>query len=281
MDASPAHERGKWQGIASASGEVAAVVATLCMAIVYDKNNDGSDDGKYGKVSIIMTIGVSFLAMLAYSPLLSLVPKGFLEEDDKKSFKVSSLEDYLKMTDDEVKQLTLEEYSFYEEENAKAGGNPRLFRWGKYKDDIDIIPDMMDRSLQDFNFMRLATTKTLTMNSDQVQEELQAYKAMKKFVAETRSEEEDRGEMGAWIADYLDDAGYDQWQSFPQLFKVMLMNAFPPIDKLDMKKVDEDNLTMKGVQELNLAFLSVADSHIATIKKNRTSKMGSALIKRK
>ena len=40
---------------------------------------------------------------------------------------------------------------------------------------------------------------------------------------------ESAAEMGLWIADYFEDAGYEGWDSNPQIFKAMLLNAFPPI----------------------------------------------------
>ena len=65
--------------------------------------------------------------------------------------------------------------------------------------------------------------------------------------------------MGRWIADYLDDAGYDNWASYPTIYKAMFVNAFPPIDPLDDKATDPDTT---DIEHLATEFLKVADSHI-------------------
>ena len=44
------------------------------------------------------------------------------------------------------------------------------------------------------------------------------------------------------------------------MFKSMIVNAFPPIDKLDNKKPE---LELNAQQEMMVKFLKVADQHIA------------------
>jgi hypothetical protein len=66
-----------------------------------------------------------------------------------------------------------------------------------------------------------------------------------------------------WIADYLDDAGYSNWATYPSIYKAMILNAFPPIDPLDDKKIDVNNFDL---ERLLLSFLDVADSHIKHAK---------------
>merc|ERR1719263_497606 len=68
-----------------------------------------------------------------------------------------------------------------------------------------------------------------------------------------------KAEMGRWMADYLDDAGYDNWATYPTIYKAMFMNSFPAIDPLDDKMVDPDDADIEG---LLLGFLKVADGHI-------------------
>ena len=60
--------------------------------------------------------------------------------------------------------------------------------------------------------------------------------------------------------DYFNDAGYDGWRDYPAIFKAMIVNAFPPIDKLDNKKPE---LELNAQQEMMVKFLKVADQHIA------------------
>ena len=61
---------------------------------------------------------------------------------------------------------------------------------------------------------------------------------------------------------YLDDAGYDNWEMVPYIYKAMVMNAFPPIDALDMKRA---SLTTRcEMRTGTLAFMKVLDLHIKT-----------------
>ena len=70
--------------------------------------------------------------------------------------------------------------------------------------------------------------------------------------------------MGAWIADYLDDAGYTNWESQCQLYKSMFMSAFPPIDHLDGCKPEYGNLPIEDYEAQLAALLGVMDTHLAT-----------------
>ena len=66
--------------------------------------------------------------------------------------------------------------------------------------------------------------------------------------------------MGRWFADYLDDAGYEMWDVVPHMYKVFIMNAFPPLDALDEKVA-----AYKDVAEFRTAILAgmrVQDLHI-------------------
>lgn len=71
-------------------------------------------------------------------------------------------------------------------------------------------------------------------------------------------------EMGAWIADYLDDAGYANWESQCQLYKSMFMSAFPPIVPLDGCKPDNKEMPLEEYEAQLAALLGVMDTHLAT-----------------
>merc|ERR1711907_34268 len=92
----------------------------------------------------------------------------------------------------------------------------------------------------------------------QVYEEVEM---MQKWEDENLDTEQARTEMGKWLADYLDDAGYQNWATYPAIYKTMFMNAFPPIDPLDDKKMDVDSV---GVEDVLLKFMKIADLHIAS-----------------
>ena len=77
-----------------------------------------------------------------------------------------------------------------------------------------------------------------------------------------------KAEMGAWIADYFDDAGYQDWEKMSTLYKSMLMNAFPPVDPLDDVKPDYSKMPIDKFEDALMKFLAVMDAHLA-IEKNR------------
>ena len=58
-----------------------------------------------------------------------------------------------------------------------------------------------------------------------------------------------KDEMGSWIADYFDDAGYQDWEKASVMYKSMLMSAFPPIDPLDEKKPNYTTMSIEEIEE--------------------------------
>ena len=107
-------------------------------------------------------------------------------------------------------------------------------------------------------------------SAEKMQQQREEMKMFKQWEAENVDKEATRIEMGKWLADYLDDAGYDNWASYPSIYKTMFINAFPPIDPLDDKAVDADTVDLEN---LMLGFLNVADSHLKHSEKPLLSKI--------
>merc|ERR1712196_513940 len=82
--------------------------------------------------------------------------------------------------------------------------------------------------------------------------------------ATTVDRDKAKQEMGAWIADYFDDAGYIGWEKQCQAYKSMLMTAFPPIDPLDDVTPDFGSMPIDKFEGNVLKFLEVMDGHMAT-----------------
>jgi len=80
-----------------------------------------------------------------------------------------------------------------------------------------------------------------------------------------------KAEMGAWLADYFDDAGYDNWESQCQLYKAMVMSAFPPIDPLDAVKPDFGSMPITQFEDNVSKFVNTLDDHLATEERRVTS----------
>jgi len=264
--AAPEAETGYWSGLSEGTNAIAEAIATLTIAAVYDSMQDGSDEGKRGKTALYITVAISALAFLCYTPLTVYAPRGFLEDDTKKKYR--TLDEYAALTEAELKTLTLDEYNYLEEHSQKAGNMPRMVKWGTYKDEVAEIPGLMERAGDDFNTAKSLTIASLS-SREKMQQELEQYKGIKQFLTTQLDLDAERLAMGKWFADYLDDAGYESWVMMPQLYKAMLMNAFPPIDALDNKMAFEEpeKVTVAQLENMYLKFLKVADSHISVRSK--------------
>jgi len=71
-----------------------------------------------------------------------------------------------------------------------------------------------------------------------------------------------KADMGAWLADYLDDAGYIQWERNSKLYKAMFMAAFPPISPIDGEKPNLADMTPDEFEETVGEWLRVLDGHL-------------------
>lgn len=69
--------------------------------------------------------------------------------------------------------------------------------------------------------------------------------------------------MGEWLGEYFDDAGYEGWIYYPELFKAMVMTAFPPIEALD-DKAGSGWDDMRTFEQQQLNFLRVMDEHLVS-----------------
>eukprot|EP00966_Prymnesium_polylepis_P179651 4159655-Prymnesium_polylepis.1 len=77
----------------------------------------------------------------------------------------------------------------------------------------------------------------------------------------TRKEEAAKA-MGKWMVDYLEDAGYHDWDTQATFIKQMMIGAFPPIDELNGKKIDYAAISPEEYENLSIKFLGVLDEHI-------------------
>lgn len=197
----------------------------------------------------------------SYTPLIALVPKQVDEKKQEKKF--HSVEEYENLSDIEWKRLTLEEIDFIETKRMKDGKMPRINKWGSYDAELLELEGMIKRSPTDFDYLRRMITHTLT-DAKKMEEDRQMMIAMESMQDQFVNIEEQKKEMGQWIARYFEDAGYSTWHTFPQFYKVMLMNAFPPVDPLDGDPIDWKTA---DIEKLYMGFLRVADGHVAQQRK--------------
>ena len=75
--------------------------------------------------------------------------------------------------------------------------------------------------------------------------------------------EKAKEEMGTWLADYFDDAGYMDWETQAPMYKAMIMSAFPPIDSLDAQRPEYHKMPVEQFEDNMTRVLAVMDSHLA------------------
>lgn len=302
----PDHEKGKWNGISSGVSGIIEAAATLSMALVYDTSlkdanakwdaekaaaaeagrardmsiYDEYDDALRGKATLMITVTVSCIAILAYLPLIPLATKP--KDEEKEAAKFHTVEEYQAMSEKEKRQLTLEEAAFVGEKMMAMDPPimPDAMTWGDYSEQRpELIGEggLQDRARADFKFMKKWILDALTSQEkmDQMRVEMKMTQEWEKAINPKTNrpnvdKEAAKAEMGSWLADYLDDAGYENWSSYPCIYKAMFINAFPPIDPLDDKVVDPDTADIEG---LLLGFLDVADKHVKHTETNFFDKL--------
>tara|TARA_B100000795_G_scaffold59348_1_gene39526 strand:- start:2219 stop:2713 length:495 start_codon:yes stop_codon:yes gene_type:complete len=149
--------------------------------------------------------------------------------------------------------------------------------WSTWHDDVHLAGEILAKAPSEMGEMRDKYTEWVT-DDDKLD---MIFEMRAKMLEGLKSEENrakreaSRAAMGLWIADYLDDAGYDIWEVVPYLFKAMIMNAFPPIDPLDEKRAG-----IKDRAELRtgmMAFMKVLDLHVKTAQTTTTMDLTDAV----
>merc|ERR1711988_2015686 len=90
---------------------------------------------------------------------------------------------------------------------------------------------MIDRAPEEFGGLKKHILGILT-NKAKLDAEFAKMAAWRKAMAKLDLEQE-RADFGSWMAEYLNDAGYSSWIVFPDVYKLMVMTAFPPLEELD------------------------------------------------
>jgi MFS family permease len=269
QDIAPKKLLGYWSGRNDALTNLAQAVTPLIFSNVYDGFGD-----RQGREMLACTGAVSFLAICAYLPLLKIMPKKKKEEE---SMKEESLEFYQKMSDAEWSQQPLEIVDKVTTKLVEAGQKPRMISWGSYHDERTALSGMRDRAMKDFKYIKNIMLSMLTNREEMLKLQKQQNE-MDKMIENSNDMKELRNkakkEMGEWIADYFDDAGYQNWETYAQLYKVMLMAAFPPIDALDEAKPDYGAMPVEQLEDNLVKWLGVFDMHLAIEEERIRPKIG-------
>jgi hypothetical protein len=255
----PKSELGYWNGLNGVFSNLSQAVSPLIFSAVYD----GVGNVR-GQEMLACTASVSLLATLAYVPLIWMMPK----PPKKMKLELEDLETYEKMSDAEWQVLPLEVVDQVSTKLIEAGKLPRSVLWGDYHEERPHLHDLQDRAGADFLYISQSVTRMLSDRRALVQEQ-QNFKKYMDMVPQVDREKAMK-EMGMWIANYFDDAGYINWDTQSPIFKAMIMTAFPPIDPLDAEKPEFQNMGVLEFEHNLTKFLKVMDNHLAADRSNRS-----------
>lgn len=264
---------GYWNGRNEAVANLAAGIAPLIFAPMYDAIGNAR-----GQEMLGATAAVSFLATLCYMPVIPIMPnkKKTKEEKDEE---MKDLEEYKKLSDDEFMQLPMEIIDNLTMMQIEAGEQPRLVSWGSYSKQRHMLDGVQERALKDFQYLNQAIVAMLTSRELMVQEQ-ENWKKAKDLVPKC-DRDNAKDEMGTWIADYFDDAGYENWETQTTIYKAMFMNAFPPIDALDDVKPDYASMPLNQWEDNLMKFLSVMDTHIGHFKRRQKVGVSATMLRKR
>ena len=275
-------------GVRNSLTSAVECTAPVMLALIYQTGSlaTGTDRASQLDLWSIVCLAVcgtiSMLAFVGYLPLPRLLPK-----PPPKAGGASKPTDPLKVvpsSDAAGRPLSYSDNVSWQEwtslsvhdrfEIQQARGQEGMQRvqlaWSTWHDDVHLAGEILAKAPSEMGEMRDKYTEWVT-DDDKLD---MIFEMRAKMLEGLKSEENrakreaSRAAMGLWIADYLDDAGYDMWEVVPYLFKAMIMNAFPPIDPLDEKRAD-----IKDRAELRtgmVAFMKVLDLHVKTAQTTTT-----------
>jgi len=254
QEIAPKNLLGYWNGWNDACTNLATAATPIIFATIYD-----SIGNPQGVEMLACTAAVSFLSFVAYAPLGAMMPKKL---PPPKKMEVQELSVYENMSDAEWSQLPLEIVDKVTMQFIEAGKAPRAVTWGDYQAERPTLSGLQDRSAMDFKYLSTSMMTMLTDRGLMLQEQKNYAKSIEMMPKVDRDKA--KTDMGTWIADYFDDAGYINWETQSPIFKAMLMSAFPPIDALDDIKPEYATMPIDQWEEQLTKVLAVMDSHLAS-----------------
>ncbi|CAE6971948.1 unnamed protein product [Symbiodinium natans] len=264
----PPDQMGTWMGLNNSANLFGQCFAPLLMSAMYSSLSpaDGSPAAEFQMAESVClaTCGsISMLAFLLFLPLLRLIPKKdpwkskVLNLDDKK------MEEYEAMSAREWVRLDGLERFHVNEKRREQGLPPILQHWTDYEEDMldGGVEDIAERSHKELRDIRRRLTAMLT-NRDMLQESIAKHNAIKADIPKLYDLDSEMKKAGAWLTGYLNDAGYHQWPLYPELFKSMIMTAFPPLGPLGKEKADVTSIP--EMEMYMMSFLRTLDQHLHT-----------------
>ena len=125
----------------------------------------------------------------------------------------------------------------------ERGTQPPRAHWGRYEDDLGSLNALVKGTYDATCHLRDDLRSNLTASRAVQRAKLAQFHT---GVARRRQQYDARAEateMGMWIADYLDDAGYaGYWLEHPDIFKSAIAAALPPMKGLTGRPLELSSL---------------------------------------
>jgi len=235
---------------------------------------EGSPREAYATAELVclVTCGtISLMAALMYVQLLFLLPKPPPKKKDDE-LSAEEIEKYVACSKAEWTRLPTETCMQVNKALLAAGKDPRSSHWIPYQTDLENgdLHQIATRSRKNFEIIGGHLKKQLSDKAE-LKKAMDDLPRRREALNKGYVIDEERAIMGSWIADYLDDAGYHSWMWFPDTYKAMVMNAFPPIDLLDGKNVSTKFETVDDYQAYLLRFNSIMARHMVMHDRQETS----------
>jgi len=247
----PTELLGFWNGRNDAMTNLSSAIAPLIFSNVYD----GFGNPR-GKEMLACTGAVSFLAMCAYAPLMTMLPK-----PPPTKAPVFDLDKMANMSDAEWRMLPMEQIDVFNYQRLQEGKVPRTLTWGKYEDERDELPDLETHIVSDLKYLTQAMTAMLVDCKKLAEYGIEYFKKLEAALPKA-DRDVAKSEMGAWVADYFDDAGYIQWERNCKLYKACFIAAFPPVGSMQGKKLSLGDMTPDQFEKTVGEWLKILDGHL-------------------
>jgi len=260
---SPPDKRGYWGGRMRFAQNAVICFGPIVVSIISQPPGMSDYAQIFASHKTMCTIfgSISVLGGLLYLPLLSVYrppdpkpPKELTEEE---------LDKVLDMPEGEWQGLAPKRRHKLNERRM-VKGKPVYFRkWGQFEDEKDMAPSWADDGLkmeeiEIYQDMVVATASDRAKMAEMAQ-------AMKDNNANIKkANEEQLADMGKWVADYFESAGYKAWSTSPDLFKIMITTAFPPVYNIDF-----DNAGVEEVETMLLNFQTVLNKSAADVQSTK------------
>ena len=281
----PPHKKGKYMGMRNSLTSAVECAAPVMLALIFQTGSlvTGSDRASRLDLASVVCLAVcgtiSLLAFIGYLPLPRLLPKpgGTSKPTDQLRVMPSSDADgrplsyYDNVSWQEWTSLPVNDRFEIQQARTQEGSSRVQLAWSTWHDDVHLAGEILAKAPSEMGEVRDNYTEWVTDDDKlDVILEIRAnmLKDLKKSEENQAKREASRVAMGRWIADYLEDAGYDTWEVVPYLYKAMIMNAFPPIQPLDETRPVRHGprvITDRAVLRTSMiAFMKVLDLHVNT-----------------